>query len=233
MHPDGDRITILIVDDHALVRDGVREILDGQDDMVVVGEASDSESAVALIGATRPDVVLLDVEIPGEGAPNTVRRILGQSPATAVVILSMFDGPQLVPRLIQAGVRGYLLKMASRQELVAAIRAVLSDKNRIVLSVSRDSLSHMSGISHTTLTDREREVLQLTAQALSNTQIASRLTLTEATVKRHLRNIFTKLGAVSRIDAVNKAVAASLIVPREAPMDRARPRGVAVRGEPD
>ncbi|MBY8870797.1 response regulator transcription factor [Micromonospora sp. PLK6-60] len=212
-----DHITILLVDDHALLREGLREILEAQDDMSVVGEAGDSASALALAAESRPDVVLLDVEIPGEDVTTTVSRLRARTPDTKVIILSMYDGPQLLRSLLAAGVRGYLLKNVHRQELVAAIRSVHSDEGRIVLAVSRESLAQAEGGGTDVLSTREREVLELTAEALSNTQIASRLKLTEATVKRHLRNIFVKLGAVSRIDAVNKAAAASLITVKERP----------------
>ncbi len=210
-----DPTTILIVDDHALFREGLREILEAQGDLVVVGEAGDSESAVALAAEKQPHVVLLDVEIPGDEVTTTVGRIRDLSPSSQVIILSMYDGPQLVQSLLTAGIRGYLLKSVHWQELVSAIRSARSDEGRILLAVSRESLAQVEGPSSSVLSDREREVLELAAQALSNTQIASRLSLTEATVKRHLRNIFVKLGAVSRIDAVNKAVAASLITPKD------------------
>jgi DNA-binding NarL/FixJ family response regulator len=118
----------------------------------------------------------------------------------------MYEGPQLVQALLAAGIRGYLLKSIHWQELVVAIRAVRTDCERVVLGVSQESLRHIhQGPGTGTLSAREREILALVGQALSNSQIASRLSLTEATVKRHLRNIFVKLGAVSRIDAVNKA----------------------------
>ncbi|RAY12686.1 DNA-binding response regulator [Actinomadura craniellae] len=210
--PETTRTAILIVDDHVLVRDGVREILEAQEDMRVVGEAGDSPTAVALAAELRPDVVLLDIEIPGEGAITNVGRIREVSPESAVVILSMFEGPRLLHELMEAGIRGYLLKTVTRQELVAAIRSVAGDEHRVVFSVSKESLTYVRGPAEETLTEREREILQLTAEALSNKQIASRLSTTEATIKRNLRAIFGKLGAVSRIDAVNKAVAASLIV---------------------
>jgi DNA-binding NarL/FixJ family response regulator len=212
-----EHITILIVDDHALLREGLREILEAQDDMVVVGEAGDSASAIALVAEKRPNVVLLDVEIPGEDVTTTVSRIRALSSDSKVIILSMYDGPQLLRSLLAVGVRGYLLKSVHRQELVTAIRSAHSDNGRVVLAVSRESLAQAQEPSSDLLSAREREVLELTAQALSNTQIASRLSLTEATVKRHLRNIFVKLGAVSRIDAVNKATAASLITVKDRP----------------
>lgn len=211
MNQPDEPTTILIVDDHALFREGLREILEAQADLVVVGEAGDSEGAVALAADKQPHVVLLDVEIPGDEVTTTVGRIRELSPSSEVLILSMYDGPQLVQSLLAAGIKGYLLKSVHWQELVAAIRSARGDGGRILLAVSRESLAQVEGRSANVLSEREREVLELAAQALSNTQIASRLSLTEATVKRHLRNIFVKLGAVSRIDAVNKAVAASLI----------------------
>ena len=124
----------------------------------------------------------------------------------------MQEGPELLRALLEAGIRGYLLKTVTRHELVAAIQAV-EDPERIVLSVSRRSLPEDDGAQPVQLTERERQVLELTARALTNRQIANRLSLTEATVKRHLRNIFAKLGAGSRLDAVNRASHAGLIEP--------------------
>jgi DNA-binding NarL/FixJ family response regulator len=203
---DENPVAIVIVDDHALFRDGLREILMTQPDMMVVGEAGDSVSAVSLAVDKQPDIVLLDVEIPGDDVTATVNQIRVGSPRSRVLILSMHEGPQLVQALLAAGIRGYLLKSIRWQELVVAIRAVHSDSDRVVLGVSRESLAHIRrGPAEGTLSARELEVLDLVAQALSNGQIAARLNLTEATVKRHLRNVFVKLGAVSRLDAVNKA----------------------------
>src|SRR5260370_68806 len=118
-----DRISVAIVDDHALFREGVRGILEAQSDIVVVGEAGDSAGAVALATRARPRVVLLDVEIPGDDATMTVTRIHRASPNSQVIILSMYDGPQLLRSLVAAGIRGYLVKSVHRQELVAAGRS--------------------------------------------------------------------------------------------------------------
>lgn len=224
MSSQPDQTTILVVDDHALVREGLCEILEAQDDMRVVGQAEDSATTVALAAENRPDVVLLDVEIPGEEVTTTVRQIRNCSPSSRVIILSMYEGPQLVQALLAAGIRGYLLKSIHWQELVVAIRAVYADSDRIVLGVSRQSLRLVNQEARApVLSAREDEVLALVAQALSNSQIASRLCLTEATVKRHLRNIFVKLGAVSRIDAVNKARELATAGRSDHPASSARP----------
>jgi DNA-binding NarL/FixJ family response regulator len=206
MNDDDARTSILIVDDHALVRDGLHMLLKTQEDMRVIGEAADHAAAATLAAALQPDVVLLDIDMPGGDVFTTVSQIRSHSPRSRVIVLSMHEGPQLVQTLLAAGIRGYLLKSIHWQELMVSIRAVRADSDRIVLGVSRESLKYAhQGSAPDALSNREREVLELVAQALSNAQIAARLQLTEATVKRHLRNIFIKLGAVSRLDAVNKA----------------------------
>jgi DNA-binding NarL/FixJ family response regulator len=207
-----DIIRVVLADDHALMREGLREILTAQPDITVVGEAGDSSGALAVVAAEKPDVVLLDVEMPGEDVTVTVRKMKAASPCTEVIILSMYDRHHLVQSLLALGIKGYLLKSVAGEQVVAAIRSARADEDTIVLSVSAYSLSHVADLDNV-LSDRERAVLQLAASAMSNVQIASRLSLTEATVKRHLHNIFSKLNAVSRIDAVNKAVARSLILP--------------------
>jgi DNA-binding NarL/FixJ family response regulator len=212
----GNGIRIALVDDHLLFREGVSELLRFEPDIEVVAEAGDSATAVAAIGRTKPDIVLLDVEIPGDDVTVTVRRIRAASPATRTIILSMHDGSALVQRLLSLGVKGYLHKSAGRLGLLAAIRGTRRDDSRIMCSVSPGSL--LPPQSETVLlTERERQVLQLVAYAMSNARVADRLGLTEATVKRHLRNVFVKLKAVSRLDAVNKAVAAALITPSGPP----------------
>lgn len=202
----------MIVDSHTLVRQGVREILEEDDELKVVGEAGEGGEAVTMVADRRPDVVLLEVGGLGPDAVPMVRSMRRHSPGTKVIILSMQEGPELLRALLEAGIRGYLLKTVTRYELVAAIQAV-EDPERIVLSVSRRSLPDGDQAPPVQLTGRERQVLELTAQALTNRQIANRLSLTEATVKRHLRNIFAKLGAGSRLDAVNRASLAGLIDP--------------------
>jgi DNA-binding NarL/FixJ family response regulator len=215
-----DLVRVAIVDDHALLREGLKELLQVQKNIDVVGEAGDSSSAIALVADRKPDVVLLDIEIPGDDVTTTVRRVMAVSPHTRVIILTMYDAPSLVQSLVALGIKGYLLKSVSSQQLVAAINNAIADESIVTLSVSPQGLAQSDT---EILSPRERAVLQLVASAMSNTQIASRLSLTEATVKRHLHNIFTKIGAVSRIDAVNKAIAASLISPPELKSERRAP----------
>jgi DNA-binding NarL/FixJ family response regulator len=207
---DSTVIRVLIVDDHVLVRDGLREILSTTDDIEVVGEAGDQESALRVVEQEKPDVILLDVEIPGGSVQETVSEIRRVAPESQVIIVSMFDGSELVSSLIELGIRGYLLKSVSRYELLSTVRGVRGEHDRVLLSVSRASLTR-SRVRTEALSDRELEVLRLAARAMSNAQIGATLFLAEATVKKHLRNIFAKLGAVSRIDAVNKAVTDGLI----------------------
>lgn len=203
--------TILLVDDHALFRHGLRELLSMEPDMAVIGEAGTGAQATALAAEHQPDVMLLDVSIPGDHAALTISRTLAVSPATRVIILSMFDEPTVVKELLNAGARAYLLKCVTRDDLVAAVRSVRADADRMTLSISRESFEQVSGTSAKVLSDREVEIVSLVAQAYSNSQIARRLNIAEGTVKRHLRNVFVKLGAVSRLDAVNKALAMNLV----------------------
>jgi DNA-binding NarL/FixJ family response regulator len=198
--------TILVVDDQGFLREGLCGLLQSQGDLRVVGEAGDGVTAAAMAARQRPDIVLLDICVPGGDGGNTVSQIRASSPGSRVIVLSMHESPRLVREALAAGARGYLLKSICWQELVVAIRTVRADGDRVVLGVSRESLIYDAQEEQgpEVLSAREREILTLVGQALSNRQIAARLSLTEATVKRHLRNVFVKLDAVSRIDAVIK-----------------------------
>jgi DNA-binding NarL/FixJ family response regulator len=200
-----DPVRVVLVDDHALFRDGVKQILQYEDDeFTIVGEVGDGRQAVSMIAATRPDVVLLDVEMPGAHVTDTVRGIRAVSPASRILILSMHEDADLINQLVGLGVSGYLLKTVSRSDLLAAVRSTVLNPQQVILSVSRHVLMTRDRTPADGLSVREREVLGLAADAMSNAQIAARLTISEATVKRHLYNVFGKLGAVSRVDAVNK-----------------------------
>ncbi|WP_067535460.1 response regulator [Nocardia crassostreae] len=208
------QIRILVADDHTLLREALCDLLRAEADFEVVAQAATGTGTIQLAGEHRPDVLLLDLEMPESDPPETVRRLLSQDPALRIIVLSMHDEQQLVQQLLSLGVRGYLHKGAGRHTLTSAIRQSVGDgQQTVTLSVSPESLRARAEEPEDpgTLSAREREVLMLVAEALSNRQIATRLGVTEATVKRHLRNIFTKLEAVSRIDAVNRAVERALI----------------------
>lgn len=207
-----DSIKILLVDDHALFREGVAEILMAYEGIRVVGEAENGEDAVDLARKERPDVVLLDVQMPGHlSAKETLRRVLHASPLSRVVVLTMHDESRLVHDLLSSGAQAYVVKSATREELLSIVRTVDRDGDRVVLSVSRDTLERLEGRDADILSAREIEVLSLTAKGLSNAQIASELYISEGTVKRHLTNIYSKLSVTARIDAVNKAVSMGLV----------------------
>jgi DNA-binding NarL/FixJ family response regulator len=212
---NGYIIKVLLVDDHALFREGVAEICDAEEDMRVVGEAQNGVEAVTLAAKETPDVVVLDVEMPVMGAEMAITRILRASPSSKVLVLTMYDEPRLVRKLLALGAHGYIVKNATREELVAAIRTVYQVENRVVLSVSRSTADRLEGAEKSMLSSRELEVLLLMARAMSNSQIASHLHISEGTVKRHLTNIYAKLGVSSRADAAKKALTSGLITFRD------------------
>lgn len=207
------RVTVVIADDHTLFRQGVQELLSTDPDMEIVGEASTGTQAVALVRHAQPDVLLLDVQMPGPGAMEVIRQVNELSPRTAVVILTMLESPGIVTELLESGAAAYLVKSIGREELQATVRSVHRDQHNVVLSVPRATMHSLKGAhaQQTMLSKRELEVLELVAAALSNAQVATRLHISEGTVKRHLTNIYAKLKATSRVDALRKAMAAGVI----------------------
>lgn len=208
----GDNISVVLVDGHVLVRQGMKEILQAQSDMVVVGEAGDSDSAIATVRQTRPNVVLFDIDMwEDQQVTVTIRKMTEISPESRIIVVSMRDEPEILNVLLPLGIKAYLVKTVGWQLLASVIRGCCAQGNYVVLVASRRSLPSPPTDAKPKLSPRELEVLELVSRARSNVQIAAHLLLSEATVKRHLRNIFIKLGAVSRIDAVNKAITAGLI----------------------
>ncbi|WP_344821070.1 response regulator transcription factor [Actinocorallia longicatena] len=208
---DDKTISIVLADDHTLLRGVLADALEAESGFVVVAQVGSGEAAVAAVAAQRPHLVLLDLEMPGQSALTTLQRIREESPATHVLILSAHDEQSQVRELLGEGVSGYLHKSVSRATLVATIRALGEPEPQVTVAVTRQSLAAPQQRPPAPLSDREQQVLGFVASALSNRQIASRLGIAEGTVKRHMQNIFEKLGAVSRIDAVNKALAVGLI----------------------
>jgi DNA-binding NarL/FixJ family response regulator len=197
-------IRVVVADDHTLFREGLQEMLQSDEGFAVVGGAGTGQGAVELAGRRRPDLLLLDVEMPGEGAATTIRQVRLASPTTRVVVLSMHADSDLVRELTAAGASGYLVKNIRRVELVAALRSVAADSQMVMWFVPREAMSAAAGPPDT-LSKREQQVLTLVSEALSNGQVATRLFISEATVKRHLTSIYAKLNARSRLDAVNVA----------------------------
>lgn len=206
-------LRVVLVDDHALFREGLRELL-RIDDILVVAEGANGQEAAALARTHLPDVLILDIEMPGQSALQTIKQVRELSPATRVMMLTMHEDSTLVHDLLRAGAVAYLTKTIQRSELVTAVRSVGRSSGTVLLSVRRETfegLPHREDNDYALLSSREQEVLRLLAEGRSNAQIARVLFIAESTVKRHLTNIYGKLNATSRVDALQKAIAAKLL----------------------
>jgi DNA-binding NarL/FixJ family response regulator len=206
------RISILIVDDHPVVRDGLAAILSTQPDFVIAGEAASGEEALELFRRLRPDIVLLDLEMPGMDGIAVLRRLREEHTPVRVVVFTAFDTDERILGALQAGAKGYLLKGAPRTELFNAVRVVYQGGSLLQPVVASRLLEQLSGSERVEeLTPRERTVLALLAQGRQNKEIARELEITERTVKFHLSAIYGKLGAGNRTEAVAIALQQGLV----------------------
>jgi len=212
-----DTNRLLIADDQQSFRDGLRALFQSVPDIEVVGEAASGAEAVALTEALQPDVVLMDIKMPGMNGIEATNRILTASPHISVIVLTMFDDDDTVFAALRAGARGYLLKGALKAEILRAIRAVTSGEAIFGPAIARRLIQHFADLSATLprqafpeLTHREREVLALMAQHQTNPEIAERLSLSPKTVRNIASSIFTKLQVIDRAQAIIRAREAGL-----------------------
>ena len=214
---DMENIRVMVVDDHPIVRQGVRSLLSNYADMTLVGEADSASGALELVERVTPDVVLLDIRMPGMSGVETAGLLGRRCPEAKILMLTSFDDQEYVAGALQAGAHGYILKSASDEMLVSAVRAVYHGErvlsptvmDRVVHQVaaySRERALRASGLS-----DDERGILQLLASGASNPKIAAELYLSETTVKRKLQDIFEKLGVATRAQAAAEAVRRGLV----------------------
>ena len=200
------RIRLLIVDDHPVVRTGLQGMLAGQPDFEVVGEAADGAEAVILSERLHPDVVLMDLRMPGMDGVTAIRHIRARHPEVHILVLTTYDTDADILPAIEAGATGYLLKDAPREDLFRAIRAAARGETVLAPAVAARLVGRMRTPAQETLSVREIEVLALVAQGKSNKEIARQLHISEATVKTHLVHIFGKLGVADRTAAVTEAL---------------------------
>ena len=198
-----NRIRILTVDDHPLILEGIANVLQRQPDMEVVGEASDGYEAIEAFAKWRPDVTLVDLQMPGMNGIDTIIAILEKWPTARCVVLTTYAGDVQATRALKAGAKGYLLKSMLRKDLVETIRIVHSGKSRIPAEIASELASHLTSDA---LSAREIEVLRMVGEGCSNKIVADHLKITEDTVKGHMRNILSKLNANDRTHAVMIAV---------------------------
>lgn len=212
-------IRVILADDHAVVRKGIREFLEAAEDIVVVAEAGDGAQAVALVAEHRPDVAVLDIQMPGLTGIEATRRIRAGHPGVKVLVLTAYDDDPYVFALLQAGAHGYLLKTADSAQLVEGVRAVHRGQPALDAGITRKMIEKMAGgrppgVADATeaLSERELEVLRLVSRGLTNKAIAQALSISDRTVQGHLANVYAKMGVGSRTEAVTEALRQGWIV---------------------
>ncbi|MBV9928038.1 MAG: response regulator transcription factor [Acidobacteria bacterium] len=201
-------IRILTVDDHPLLREGIAAVLAGETDMVVVAEAGNGREAVEQFRAHRPDVTLMDMQMPGMNGTDAILNIRKEFPEARIIVLTTYSGDAQAVRALKAGASGYLLKNMVRKELVETIRSVHGGKKRIPPEIAIEMAEHHSDDA---LTEREIEVLREVAAGNANKVVARHLSVSEETVKAHMRSILSKLGANDRTHAVTIALKRGII----------------------
>jgi DNA-binding NarL/FixJ family response regulator len=199
----GNKIRIFTVDDHPMLREGIAALIESQEDMVLVGEASNGREAIEGFRRHRPDVTLMDLQMPEMGGIDAIVAIRGEFSNARIVVLTTFQGDVQAARALKAGASGYLLKNMLRKELLEAIRSVHAGRRRIPPEVAAELAEH---IVDDALTEREIDVLRRVAKGNSNKIVASQMDISEATVKYHLKSILSKLGANDRTHAVTIAM---------------------------
>jgi two-component system, NarL family, response regulator len=201
-------IRVILADDHPVVRDGLAAIVNQQKDMQVVAEADDGDIAIALYAEHRPDVMVLDLRMPNRDGLSVVEEVLEKHPKARLLIMTTYDGDEDIFKSLSRGAKGYILKDAPRQEILAAIRAVAVDQPYTSGAIAAKALQRMARPS---LTQRELDVLQQLGEGRSNKDIGRRLQISEGTAKTHVKAILTKLDAISRTEAVSVAHKRGLI----------------------
>lgn len=206
-------IRVVVADDHPIVRAGIVALLQDADDVEVVGQASDGDAAVAVVLAERPDVVLMDLRMPGMNGDDATAMILEREPGIRVLILTTYESDDQILAAIEAGAAGYLLKAAPESEILAGLRATARGETALAPSAAAALVRRTTGkpTSGPSLSPRELEVLQLVAQGNSNPAIGRTLFLSETTVKTHLGHVFEKLGVNDRTRAVTRAMELGLL----------------------
>lgn len=212
--PSRPRVRVVLVDDHPIVRNGLKALLASVDDIEVVGEAGSGEQALAVVAATTPHVVIMDIDMPGMGGIEATRRLAKDHPGSAVLVLTMYGEDDILFAALRAGARGYLLKGAQQEVVLRTIKAVAQGDAVFSPGVAdrllRAFASRPPAPPFPELTEREREVLGLLADAASNTTIARRLGLTPKTIANHVSNILSKMQAADRAEAIVRARRAGL-----------------------
>jgi DNA-binding NarL/FixJ family response regulator len=217
----GEPIRALLADDHTMFREGLAGLLASYEGMEVVAEVPNDEEAISLTRELRPDVVIIQVQMPFEKAKESLKRMRSASPPPKVIIVTMFEEPRYVRELMELGASAYLVKSSSSEHLVAAVRAAVFDptSRNVVVGMPLGMLAGTQAGVESVLSARELEVLLLSSRGLSNRQIASRAHLSEATVKRHMANVNQKIGTSSRGEAARKALSEGWITIQEVTED--------------